>query len=538
MANTVIQLKYSEVTTTPPSLNTSEPAYSNTSGKLFIGDSNGNAIAIGGEYYTNIIDSSSSSATPSTLVLRDNNGSVTANQFIGDLVGSADSADQLTTARDIGLNGDATGNVSFDGSQNVTLTTTLSSTGVVAATYGGATQIPTFTVDAKGRLTAAANVAISTNLNITADTGANTVSLADDTLAFVGGDGITTTIDPSNNVKFDVDNTVIRTTGDQAIVGDFEITGNLVVSGNTISIDSEVLRVNDSIILLANNNVDDLVDIGFTAHYGTNGDLHTGLVRHAQDKFWYLFQDYDEHFIHGTNTIDPTDPTFNVATLVANITGGTVSNLTSAITVTDGGTGATTFTSGGIVIGNGTGSLQVLANTTSTGSYGNASHTVAFTVDEYGRVSAAANTPISIDTAQIGSGTLSIARGGTNQTSFTTGSLVAFDGTSLTSFANSTYTLTGGLAAGNTVTSITVDDYGRLTAVTGAEINIDASQIGTGTIAVARGGTGNTSFTQNGVLIGQGTNAVTTAFSSTEGHVLQINASGVPVFDHLNGGSF
>ena len=57
-------------------------------------------------------------------------------------------------------------------------------------------------------------------------------------------------------------------------------------------------------------------------------------------------------------------------------------------------------------------------------------------------------------------------------------------------------------------------------------------------MSVGRGGTGNTTFTTNGVLIGQGTSAVTVAFSSTEGQVLQINASGVPVFGDINGGSF
>jgi hypothetical protein len=57
-------------------------------------------------------------------------------------------------------------------------------------------------------------------------------------------------------------------------------------------------------------------------------------------------------------------------------------------------------------------------------------------------------------------------------------------------------------------------------------------------LPVARGGTGNTSFTTNAILMGQGTSAVTTVASSTEGHVLQINASGVPTFAHLNGGFF
>ena len=51
MANTVIQLKYSEVTATPVSLNVAEPAYSNSSGKLFIGDNNQTPVLIGGKYY-------------------------------------------------------------------------------------------------------------------------------------------------------------------------------------------------------------------------------------------------------------------------------------------------------------------------------------------------------------------------------------------------------------------------------------------------------------------------------------------------------
>jgi hypothetical protein len=85
---------------------------------------------------------------------------------------------------------------------------------------------------------------------------------------------------------------------------------------------------------------------------------------------------------------------------------------------------------------------------------------------------------------------------------------------------------------------VTVDDYGRLTAVTGAAINIDASQIGTGTLSVSQGGTGNTNFTTNSILVGQGTSAISSIYSTTEGHILQINSSGVPVFEHLNGGTF
>jgi hypothetical protein len=52
MANTVIQLKFSNITATPTTLNVAEPAYSYTSNTLFIGSPAGTgSIAIGGKFY-------------------------------------------------------------------------------------------------------------------------------------------------------------------------------------------------------------------------------------------------------------------------------------------------------------------------------------------------------------------------------------------------------------------------------------------------------------------------------------------------------
>lgn len=544
MANTVIQLKYSTVNANPSTLNVGEPAYSFTSDKLFIGNAATGVLTIGGKRYVDLIEANTASATPGTIVVRDTDGSaafnvITANGFVGPIEGNAATASKWLAPIDFGLSGDATGNVSVDGSGNVTLEVELTNTGVTSGTYGGTTQIPVITVDEDGRVTVAANANVATTLSFDADSGSGTLDLLSDTFRVTGGDGITTTAnDITNAVVVDVDNTVIRTTGNQAISGDLAITGNLLVSGNTITLDTETLRVNDSIMLLAaNNDQGDVLDIGMAAHYGVGGDKHTGLVRHAADGNWYLFENYSEHFLHDFNTINIADPTFVTANLVANLVGGSISGLTQVIALTDGGTGAASFTTGNLIVSDGT-SLVSIANTGTAGTYANASHIPVITTDEYGRVSGVVNTKIDIDTSQVTSGVLPIARGGTNAGSFASNGLVRFDGVSLVALANSTYTQTGTLTTSNTVTSISVDDFGRLTALTSAAIALDTSQITSGILGVERGGSGAGTFTTNGVLLGQGTSAFSTASSSTEGHLLTINNAGVPTFEMLSGGTF
>jgi len=430
MANTVIQLKYSTVTSRPPTLNVAEPAYSNVSGVLWIDDGTG-VVPIGGKAYTSKIDNSTPTATANTLVLRDLSGDISAHIINADLNG------KFANARTISLTGEATGSVSFDGSQDVSITVELANTTVAAGTYGGDTQIPTFTVDEDGRLTYAANVSVATSLGFAGDSGTGSLAILNETMTFKGGDGITSVaVDANNTVIFDVDNTVIKTDRtSQTINGDIAITGNLVISGNTITQDVETVRTEDSLIKLAANNVSDAYDIGFYGQYNNGGTKYAGLVRDASDGNFKLFVG---------ETTDPTDNVVtygaeNRATLESNLTGGNVSALFSAISVTDGGTGFRTANTGDIIYGTG----------------GN----------EFGKL--------------------------------------------LKPSANSYLKMTGA----------------------GVPLWVD-------TIAVEDGGTGNTAFTANHVIIGNGTGALTTVGSATEGHLLTINASGAPTFQHLNGGTF
>jgi hypothetical protein len=238
------------------------------------------------------------------------------------------------------------------------------------------------------------------------------------------------------------------------------------------------------------------------------------------------------------NTVDPTS--FSTATLVANITGGTVSGLTSDIAIADGGTNASSFPTGNLVFFNGT-SLAGIANTGTAGTYGAADRTQVITTDAYGRVSGITNSAIAIAASQITSGNVAINRGGTNNdgTGYTVGGIIQYDGTKFTGLANTG--TAGTYANASHVPVITTDAFGRVSAVTNTAIAIDTTQITSGTLGVVRGGTGAASFTTKGVIVSDsssGTGALSALTSSTEGHVLQISSSGVPTFAHLNGGSF
>ena len=85
----------------------------------------------------------------------------------GNVTGNADTATALATGRTFTIGGDTTApSVSFDGTGNILLTTTLANSGVTAGTYGSGTEIPSLVVDAKGRITSSSVVAVSSDLPI------------------------------------------------------------------------------------------------------------------------------------------------------------------------------------------------------------------------------------------------------------------------------------------------------------------------------------------------------------------------------------
>jgi len=439
---------------------------------------------------------------------------------------------------------------------NGTALVSVANTGT-AGTYANAAYIPVITTDAYGRVSAVTNTAVAIDTSqLTSGT------IADARLPTKGTAGTyanaayipVITTDAYGRVT-GVTNTAVAITASQVsggtLTGDLSITGNLTVSGTQTIVNTSTVSTNDSLLKLAANNVvGDVLDIGFYGQSNTGSSVtYHGLVRQAAGNF-FLFKGLPTD--PSTNTLATGSATAaNTATLRANLTGGTVSSLASAIGIADGGTNQTSFTNG-IVAYNGT-ALATLANTGTAGVYGNAAYIPVITTDAYGRVSSVTNTAIAIDTAAITSGTLADARLPTKGTAgtyanaayvpvITTDAYGRVTGVTNTAIAIDTSAITSGTVAdarlptkgtagvyGNAAYHpvITTDAYGRVTAVTNTLVQIAASQVTSGVLPFAQGGANNTTYTTGALLTSNGTSIISLANTATAG--TYGNATYVPV---------
>lgn len=299
-----------------------------------------------------------SANTALTIVSRDGSGNfaagnITATTFTGSLTGNADTATKLVTGRSIALSGDVSGSVTFDGSANATITTTLANSGVTAGTY------KSVTVDAKGRVTGGTNPTTLSAYGIT-----DALNIAGGTLTGF----LTLANDPTNPLhavtKQYVDNLVMGLDPKGSVRA--ATTGNITLSGLQ-TIDGVALAVNDRVLVKDQTNQ-------------TQNGIYT-----AQSGVW-------------VRTIDANSGTNITSGMYCFVEEGTLNQDTGWVLTTSGpvviGTTNLTFTqftgSGNITTGTGitkdtNNVLSLTSGVVSPGTY------KSVTVDTYGRVTSGTN---------------------------------------------------------------------------------------------------------------------------------------------------
>ena len=381
-------------------------------------------------------------------------GIVTAtNGFVGNLTGLASSATQLATGRTIAITGDLTyTSGSFNGTGNVTGTGTLANTTVTPGSYGSSTEVATFTVDSKGRLTAAGTASVGTALTVAGDSGSENISLLSEVLTISGGTNLTSSA-TSNTVTVNLDPNISLTSvvasGVVTATSGFSgnVTGNLTGEVNSPSFDT---------------NASGVVITGITTSSGgfvgaLTGNVTGNVTGNINSS--------------GVSTVTSLNATNINASGIITATSGFVGNLTGlASSATQLQTSRNFSISGDATASsisfNGTANVGLaltLANTAVTpGSYGSSTEVATFTVDSKGRLTAAG-------TASVGTALTVTGDSGSENISLLSESLTISGGTNLTSSAASN-TVTVNLDPNISLTSVVAS--GVITATSGFSGNV------------------------------------------------------------------
>ena len=483
-------LNTASTTSAPSNIYTGEMAYSHVAGtqsnngdRLYIGTGTENPFApnvdvIGGKYFTALLDHVHGTTTASSALILDANkhaselntaqlkiaatgslgSAVTIDTILDeDNLASNDAnalatqqsikayVDTQITAQDLDFQGDSGGALNIDldsevltisgdtgistvGSGN-TIEIDLDDTGVTAGSYGSQTNIPTFTVNAQGQLTAASTVTVATALTVDGDSGTGDVALLTDDLRIVGtaneietasaksGTDVTVTVGLPNDVTIGNNLTVtnaLQVNGNVVLgnassdtvetQGNLTVGGNLTVSGTTTTVNSTQTTLTDPMIELAKDTSSaDGLDRGvrFKYHNGSavkDGffglDIQTERFIFTKDEdfsggenastpfhdaqFGGLFAGNVQVGITGDNEIDTTSGNLTIDSAggtttvddILTVTGAASAaslTLTTDLAVAHGGTGLSSFTGKGVFTSNSGGTAISFVTSSDTG---------------------------------------------------------------------------------------------------------------------------------------------------------------------------
>jgi len=221
--------------------------------------------------------------------------------------------------------------LNFVGGTNVTISTDADTDTITINASDTNTQISQEQVEdyVAGLLTAGSNITLNYSDN---NASAGTLTIA----GTANDDVSVTNLKSALNSDFGGDFTIGNQSDDTLTVsGSLTVGADLIVSGDTVTVNTSTLTVEDPLISLGKNNSADSVDLGFYGRYNDGSNIrYSGLFRDASDNDkWKLFSSTGNSNAEPTSTVNTTSG-FSLGTLVAStFEGGLVGNATTATTL-------------------------------------------------------------------------------------------------------------------------------------------------------------------------------------------------------------